>query len=64
VQEQWAQAFASKGVEVIIRDIKDEFVERGISGIKKGFQKRIAKGKITEADADAILARIKETDFS
>jgi 3-hydroxybutyryl-CoA dehydrogenase len=56
-----AQAFASKGVEVIIRDIKDEFVERGISGIKKGFQKRIAKGKITQADADAILSRIKGT---
>jgi 3-hydroxybutyryl-CoA dehydrogenase len=56
-----AQAFASKGVEVIIRDIKDEFVERGISGIKKGFQKRIARGKITEADADSILARIKGT---
>ncbi|MEY7999765.1 3-hydroxybutyryl-CoA dehydrogenase [Clostridium sp. Mt-5] len=56
-----AQAFASKGIEVIIRDIKDEFVERGISGIKKGFKKRIAKGKITEADADAIIARIKGT---
>ncbi|MCE7699841.1 MAG: 3-hydroxybutyryl-CoA dehydrogenase [Methanobacterium paludis] len=56
-----AQAFASKGIEVIIRDIKDEFVERGLSGIKKGFQKRIAKGKISEADAGAIIARIKGT---
>ncbi|MHC6178596.1 3-hydroxybutyryl-CoA dehydrogenase [Clostridium sp. JNZ X4-2] len=56
-----AQAFASKGIEVIVRDIKDEFVERGLSGIKKGFQKRIAKGKITEAEADAVIARIKGT---
>lgn len=56
-----AQAFAAKGCEVLIRDIKDEFVERGIAGIKKGFEKRIAKGKISQADADAILARISGT---
>ena len=29
------QAFAQKGYEVIVRDIKDEFVERGIAGINK-----------------------------
>ncbi|WP_446899101.1 3-hydroxybutyryl-CoA dehydrogenase [Clostridium sp. LBM24168] len=56
-----AQAFAAKGCEVIIRDIKDEFVERGISGIKKGFDKRVSKGKISQADADAVLARISGT---
>lgn len=55
------QAFASKGVEVIVRDIKDEFVERGISGIKKTLGKRVAKGKMTQADADGILSRIKGT---
>ena len=29
------QAFAQKGCEVIVRDIKDEFVQRGLDGIKK-----------------------------
>ena len=29
------QAFAQKGYEVIVRDIKDEFVERGLAGINK-----------------------------
>ena len=33
------QAFAQKGYEVIVRDIKDEFVDRGIAGITKEFRK-------------------------
>ena len=47
------QAFAQKGYEVIVRDIKDEFVERGINGINKGLTKLVAKGKITEEDKEA-----------
>ena len=52
------QAFAQKGCEVIVRDIKDEFVERGIAGINKALSKKVAKGKMTEEDKDAILSRI------
>lgn len=55
------QAFAQKGYEVIVRDIKDEFVERGIAGINKGLSKLVAKGKITEEDKEAILSRITGT---
>lgn len=55
------QAFAQKGYEVIVRDIKDEFVERGISGINKGLTKLVAKGKMTEEDKEDILSRITGT---
>ena len=55
------QAFAQKGYEVIVRDIKDEFVERGISGINKGLTKLVAKGKMTEEDKENILSRITGT---
>ena len=55
------QAFAQKGYEVIVRDIKDEFVERGINGINKGLSKLVAKGKMSEEDKDAILGRISGT---
>ena len=55
------QAFAQKGYEVIVRDIKDEFVERGISGINKGLSKLVTKGKMTEEDKEAILGRITGT---
>lgn len=55
------QAFAQKGYEVIVRDIKDEFVQRGIAGITKGLSKQVAKGKMTEEAKDEILARISGT---
>ena len=55
------QAFAQKGCEVIVRDIKDEFVERGIAGINKALSKKVAKGKMTEEDKEAILSRISGT---
>ena len=55
------QAFAQKGCEVIVRDIKEEFVDRGIAGITKGLEKQVAKGKMTEEDKEAILSRISGT---
>ena len=55
------QAFAQKGYEVIVRDIKDEFVNRGIAGINKGLSKQVAKGKMTEETKEEILSRISGT---
>lgn len=56
-----AQAFAQKGYEVILRDIKDEFVDRGLAGIGKGLSKLVAKGKMSEENKEAILSRISGT---
>ncbi|ELC8387066.1 3-hydroxybutyryl-CoA dehydrogenase [Clostridium perfringens] len=55
------QAFAQKGYEVIVRDIKDEFVDRGIAGINKGLTKLVSKGKITEEDKETVLSKITGT---
>ncbi len=55
------QAFAQKGCEVIVRDIKDEFVDRGIAGITKGLDKQVAKGRMTEEVKEEILSRISGT---
>ena len=54
-----AQAFAqTKGYEVCLCDINEEFAANGKNRIAKGFEKRIAKGKMEQAAADAILAKI------
>ena len=54
-----AQAFAqTEGYEVCLCDINDEFAANGKNKIAKGFEKRIAKGKMEQAAADAILAKI------
>ncbi|OPJ61528.1 3-hydroxybutyryl-CoA dehydrogenase [Clostridium oryzae] len=56
-----AQAFAAKGCEVVLRDIKDEFVERGLGNINKSLTKLASKGKITEEVKEEILSRITGT---
>lgn len=54
-----AQAFAqTEGYEVCLCDINDEFAANGKNKIAKGFEKRIAKGKMDQAAADSILAKI------
>ena len=52
------QAFAQKGFDVYLTDINDEFAANGKKKIEKTLSKRVAKGKMEQADADAILARI------
>lgn len=54
-----AQAFAqTDGYEVCLCDINEEFAQNGKNRIAKGFEKRVAKGKMEQAKADAILAKI------
>lgn len=56
-----AQAFAVKGHEVILRDIKDEFVEKGIKTVDKSLTRLVTKGKMEEAKKTEILANITGT---
>ncbi len=54
-----AQAFAqTEGYEVYLCDINEEFAANGKNKIAKGFEKRVAKGKMAQEDADKILAKI------
>ena len=53
-----AQVMAAHGVEVTLRDIKQEFVDRGLGNIEKTLAHSVAKGRITEEDKKATLARI------
>lgn len=54
-----AQAFAqTEGYEVFLCDINEEFAANGKKKIAKGFEKRVAKGKMTQEAADAVLNKI------
>ena len=55
------QAFAQKGYEVIVRDIKDELVQSGIVRINNVLSKLVSKGKMTEETKEDILSRISGT---
>ncbi len=56
-----AQLFAQNGFEVIIRDIKQEFVDRGIKAIDGTLGRLVKKGKMSDEDKSAIMGRIKGT---
>ncbi len=54
-----AQVFAqTEGYEVCLCDISEELAAGGKDKIAKGFEKRIARGKMTQEAADAVLANI------
>ncbi len=56
-----AQMAAQIGCEVILRDIKEEYVERGMKNIDRFLSKSVEKGKLEAAQKDTILGRIKGT---
>lgn len=51
----------SKHYDVVVRDIKDEFVERGRQIITKSFEKSVAKERITAEQKDEYLGRLNFT---
>lgn len=53
-----AQTVAGKGMDAILTDVSLELAEKGKAGIAKGLSKLVAREKMTQADADALLARI------
>lgn len=56
-----AQVAAQTGYDVVMRDIEDSFVERGMKNIDKFLSKSVEKGKLEAREKDAVLGRIKGT---
>ena len=55
------QVAASAGYEVLMVDIKQEFVDRGMATIQKSLGKLVSKERMSQSDADETLARITTT---
>jgi 3-hydroxybutyryl-CoA dehydrogenase len=56
-----AHVFARAGYAVILRDVETRFLDRGIATIATNLDREIKKDKITEAEKDAVLARLRPT---
>ena len=56
-----AQVMAAAGYEVVLRDVTDALVTRGMGAIGKNLAGSVAKGKLAEAEKDAIIGRIRPT---
>ncbi|MBI4300645.1 MAG: 3-hydroxybutyryl-CoA dehydrogenase [Chloroflexi bacterium] len=55
------QVSAQAGYQVTVREISDEFLNRGLGGIRSGLERQVERGRMTAADKDATLGRIKGT---
>ncbi|MBU8933542.1 MAG: 3-hydroxybutyryl-CoA dehydrogenase [candidate division Zixibacteria bacterium] len=53
-----AQVAATTGIDIVLIDIKQEFLDRAIAGIGKSLDRMIKKEKITEDDKKSTLGRI------
>ena len=56
-----AQVAATAGQEVVLRDVTNEALERGLDGIKRSLDRFVAKDRLTASDADEALGRITTT---
>jgi len=54
-----AHVFARAGYGVILRDVEQRFLDRGLETIAKNLDREVKKSKITEADKAVTLARIQ-----
>jgi 3-hydroxybutyryl-CoA dehydrogenase len=56
-----AQVAARAGYNAILHDVRDEFVERGFVAINKSLQRDVEKERISAADKERIVSRIRGT---
>jgi 3-hydroxybutyryl-CoA dehydrogenase len=56
-----AQLFASSGCTVVLRDLKPEFLDRGMAAIASSLDRLASKGKMRVEDRDATFSRIRTT---
>jgi 3-hydroxybutyryl-CoA dehydrogenase len=54
-----AHVFARSGFKVILRDVEQRFLERGMETIGKNLEREIKKGKIAESEKGNVLGRVR-----
>jgi len=56
-----AQVAAQSGFHVVLHDVEERFVMRGLGVIRRNLDRAVEKGKLAAAARDAALARIRTT---
>jgi 3-hydroxybutyryl-CoA dehydrogenase len=52
---------ARAGYDVVVSEINDEFLQKGMDRLSKSLSRAVSKGKATQGEMDAALARVKGT---
>jgi 3-hydroxybutyryl-CoA dehydrogenase len=53
-----AQVMAENGIEVVIKEISQEFLDKGLASIDKALARKVKKEKITEEQKEEVLSRV------
>ena len=56
-----AQVCARAGYEVVMRDVADEFLQRGLAAIERSLQRDVDKERLTKEEKCEIIERIRPT---
>lgn len=56
-----AQVLSQAGIEVLLKDVKQEFVDKGLASIKRMYDSRVKKEVLTQAEADYLFGMVKGT---
>jgi 3-hydroxybutyryl-CoA dehydrogenase len=60
-----AQVCAQAGYQVVLNDLKPEYVDRGFNVINKNLSRQVEKGRLSESEKEEILAQLTfSTDLS
>ena len=60
-----AQVAAQAGYDVVVREVEQKYLDKGLAGIRKSLGKFVEKGKMQQADMDACIGRLKgSTDLN
>jgi len=57
-----AEVAAKAGIQVVLRSRKQDTADAMIASLEKSLAKRVERGKVEQADADAIRGRVSATD--
>ncbi|WP_100332882.1 3-hydroxybutyryl-CoA dehydrogenase [Bacillus xiapuensis] len=59
-----AQVCAQAGYELVLNDVKDKHLERGLEVIQRNLSRQVEKGRMTEREKEEVLGRIvRSTDL-
>ncbi len=56
-----AQVCAQAGYQVVVSEVNEEFLNKGLSSINSSLTRSVEKGRITRQDKDSVLSRIRGT---
>jgi len=56
-----AQVIAANGMQAIVNDVAQEFLDRGISAIRSNLDRAVQKGRLSRQEAEEALSRVRPT---